>query len=96
MRSAACRSSYIPLPSFRMLNRMVLFRSSGSTRTSRDVSYFEDAELDRKKRNSINAVLKHLLVGHDGKPCPGGGRPIVSLAKPLTFRGRPNSSRFAL
>jgi len=70
-----------------------VFREVKDIRRSRDVSYFEDAELNCKKRNSINAMLKHLLVGHDGKPCPGGGRPIVGLAKPLPFRGRQNSWR---
>jgi hypothetical protein len=51
-------------------------------RRSRDVSFYEDAELNHEKHKSINAVLKHLLIGHDGKPCPAGDRPIVSLAKP--------------
>jgi hypothetical protein len=50
------------------------------------VSFYEDAELNREKHNSINAVLKHLLVGHEGKPCPGGDRPIVSLAKTAQLR----------
>jgi hypothetical protein len=30
------------------------------------------------KHASVNAVVKHLLVGHEGKPCPSGERPIVS------------------
>jgi len=55
-------------------------------RRTRDVSFYEDAELNREKHNSINAVLKHLLVGHEGKPCPGGDRPIVSPAKTARFR----------
>ena len=46
-------------------------------RRSRDVSFFEDAELNVKKFKSINLVIRHLLVGHDGKPCPAGDRPIV-------------------
>jgi len=49
-------------------------------RRSRDVSFYEDAELNRRKRDIINAVVKHLLVGHDGKPCPAGDRPIVRPA----------------
>ena len=49
-------------------------------RRSRDVSFDEDAELVRQKHGSINAVLKHILVGHDGKPCPAGSRPIVTIA----------------
>jgi hypothetical protein len=47
-------------------------------RRSRDLSFYEDAELTRLKHASVNAVVKHLLVGHDGKPCPSGERPIVS------------------
>jgi hypothetical protein len=58
-----------------------VFREVKKIRWSRDVSFHEDAELNREKHKSINAVLKHLLVGHEGKPCPAGGRPIVSLGK---------------
>jgi hypothetical protein len=47
-------------------------------RRSRDISFYEDAELNGKKHKSINAVLKHLLAGHSGQPCPSGGRPIVN------------------
>jgi hypothetical protein len=50
-------------------------------RRSRDVSFYEDAELNGEKYKSINAVIKHLLVGHGGKPCPAGDKPIVSLAR---------------
>jgi hypothetical protein len=63
-----------------------VFREVKKIRRSRDVSFYEDAELNREKHKSINAVLKHLLVGHDGKPCPAGDRPIVSLAKPAQLR----------
>jgi hypothetical protein len=49
-------------------------------RRSRDISFYEDAELTRLKHASINKVVKHLLVGHDGQPCPSGDRPIVSAA----------------
>ena len=49
-------------------------------RRSRDLSFYEDAELTRLKHASINKVVKHLLVGHDGQPCPSGERPIVSVA----------------
>jgi hypothetical protein len=49
-------------------------------RRSRDISFYEDAELTRLKHASINKVVKHLLVGHDGQPCPSGERPIVSVA----------------
>jgi hypothetical protein len=47
-------------------------------RRSRDLSFYEDAELNGKKHKSINAVIRHLLVGHEGRPCPAGDRPIVS------------------
>jgi hypothetical protein len=63
-----------------------VFREVKKIRRSRDVSFYEDAELNREKHKSINAVLKHLLVGHDGRPCPAGDRPIVSLAKPAQLR----------
>jgi hypothetical protein len=46
-------------------------------RRSRDLSFLEDAELARLKHASVNAVVKHLLVGHQGQPCPSGERPIV-------------------
>ena len=49
-------------------------------RRSRDVSFFEDAELTREKHAALQAVLKHLLVGHQGRPCPAGTRPIVNPA----------------
>jgi hypothetical protein len=62
----------------------LVLRELKRIRRSRDVSFFEDAELNRRKRDIINAVLKHLLVGHDGEPCPAGDRPIVRPA-PLRY-----------
>jgi len=56
---------------------VLVFRESREIRRSRDVSFYEDAKLNREKDKSVNAVLRHLLVGHDGKPCPAGDRPIV-------------------
>jgi hypothetical protein len=47
---------------------------------SRDVSFYEDAELNGEKRKIISAVIKHLLVGHE-RPCPAGDRPIVGQAQ---------------
>ena len=44
-------------------------------------TFYEDAELAHKKHSSLNDVLKHLLAGHEGKPCPSGDRPIVCSAK---------------
>jgi hypothetical protein len=58
-----------------------VLRESREIRRLRDVSFYEDAELNREKDKSVNAVLRHLLVGHDGKPCPAGDRPIVRPAQ---------------
>jgi hypothetical protein len=52
-------------------------REARNIRRSRDVSFNEDAELSLEKHKSISAVIRHLLVGHDGNPCPAGDRPIV-------------------
>ena len=49
-------------------------------RRSRDLSFFEDADLNCEKHAWLHRVLKHLLVGHQGQPCPAGNRPIVSPA----------------
>jgi hypothetical protein len=49
-------------------------------RRSRDISFFEDSELSREKHAALQRVLKHLLVGHQGRPCPAGERPIVNPA----------------
>ena len=48
-------------------------------RGDRDVSFQEDAELSREAYRRTDALLKHLLVGHDGEPCPAGSRPIVGI-----------------
>jgi hypothetical protein len=48
------------------------------TRRSRDLTISEDAELSRESHRRINALIKHLLAGHDGEPCPAGDRPIVA------------------
>ena len=57
------------------------FAEAKRVRRSKDISFQEDAELSREGHRRIDALLKHLLVGHDGKPCPAGDRPIVSVAK---------------
>ena len=59
-------------------NAVHVSREVRKIRRSRDVSFYEDAELNGEKCKSINAVIRHLLVGHEGKPCPAGARPIVS------------------
>jgi hypothetical protein len=63
-----------------------VIREVRKIRRSRDISFVEDAELNRKKHQSLNAVLTHLLAGHAGQPCPAGDRPIVQLAKTSQVR----------
>jgi len=46
-------------------------------RRSRDVSIHEDARLSREGQQKVQELIKHLLVGHGGEPCPAGDRPIV-------------------
>jgi hypothetical protein len=60
------------------------------TRRSKDVSIHEDAQLSREVQRRIHELIKHLLVGHDGKPCPAGERPIVSAEKPSPETPRTN------
>jgi hypothetical protein len=55
-----------------------VLREVRAIRRSRDLSFEQDVDLHWRKRASIHSVLKHLLVGHGGQPCPGGKRPIVS------------------
>jgi hypothetical protein len=50
-------------------------------RRDRDVSFYEDVELSREAHKKTDALLLHLLAGHDGKPCPSGDRPIVGTAR---------------
>ena len=55
-----------------------VLRELRNIRRFRDVSFQEDAELNRRKRENTYVVLKHLLVGHEGKPCPAGDMPYCS------------------
>ena len=50
-------------------------------RRSRDVSIYEDAELCREAHQKIYALIRHLLIGHDGRACPAGERPIVKVPR---------------
>jgi hypothetical protein len=50
-------------------------------RQAQDVSFQEDVRLSREEHARLYGVIKHLLVGHEGQPCPAGGRPIVSEMK---------------
>jgi len=56
------------------------FAEAKRIRRQRDVSFHEDAELSRDGHRRIDALVKHLLAGHDGEPCPNGDRPIISIA----------------
>ena len=60
---------------------MSVFREVRAIRRSRDLSFEEDVDLNGRKRASVHSVLKHLLVGHGGQPCPGGTRPIAGSAR---------------
>jgi hypothetical protein len=60
-------------------------------RRSRDVSIQEDAELSRESHRRIDALIKHLLAGHDGLPCPAGDRPIVG-PEPVTPYHKPGTA----
>jgi len=51
-------------------------------RLSRDASIYQDAELCRERHRRIYALIKHLLVGHDGSACPAADRPMVTAATP--------------
>lgn len=57
------------------------FREAREIRRSRDLSFYEDGELTRGEHRKIDNLVKHLLAGHDGKPCPAGDRPIVGEQK---------------
>jgi hypothetical protein len=46
-------------------------------RRTKDLTFYEDAQLSRESHRRIQALIKHLLAGHDGDPCPAGDRPIV-------------------
>jgi hypothetical protein len=50
-------------------------------RLSRDLLIYEDPKLCREGHQRIYALIKHLLVGHDGSACPASDRPIVTAAK---------------
>jgi hypothetical protein len=50
-------------------------------RRDKDVSFYQDVELSRDAHQKTDALLLHLLAGHDGKPCPSGDRPIVGAAQ---------------
>jgi hypothetical protein len=62
------------------LEAIAALHSARNTRRSRDLSFHEDVELTQIEHQKIDALLKHLLAGHDGHPCPAGDRPIIGIA----------------
>jgi hypothetical protein len=44
--------------------------------------HLTEARLQEEARRKVDAMIEHLLVGHHGKPCPAGDRPIVKPAEP--------------
>ena len=56
------------------------FAEAKRVRRHRDLSFHEDAELSCDGYRRIDVLIKHLLAGHDGEPCPDGDRPIISIA----------------
>jgi hypothetical protein len=67
-------------------NAARVLREVKTIRRSRDLSFFEDAALNHWKHENLQQVLKHLLVGHDGQPCPAGPRPIVNPTASLRWQ----------
>jgi hypothetical protein len=57
------------------------FAEAKRVRRCKDLSFQEDAELSCAGYRRIDALIMHLLAGHDGEPCPDGDRPIVSIPK---------------
>src|ERR1700752_3902774 len=64
------------------LEAVAAFQAPKQTRRSRDLSFQEDVELSRDEHRKIDELLKHLLSGHDGLPCPAGDRPIIGVVPP--------------
>jgi hypothetical protein len=44
--------------------------------------HLTEAGLHEEARRKVDAMIQHLLVGHSGKPCPAGHRPIVQPVEP--------------
>jgi hypothetical protein len=40
-------------------------------------SQYGAAERQKEAQQKVDALIQHLLAGHDGKPCPAGEKPIV-------------------
>jgi hypothetical protein len=72
------------------LEAIAALHSARKTRRARDLSFHEDVELTRDEHEKIDALLKHLLAGHEGLPCPAGERPIIGIPQstPREVRAR--------
>lgn len=57
------------------------FQEARKIRRSKDLSFSEDTELTRSEHKKIDELVRHLLAGHDGQPCPAGDRPIITGRK---------------
>jgi hypothetical protein len=66
------------------LEAIAALHSARKTRRSRDLSFHEDVELTRDEHEKIDALLKHLLAGHEGLPCPAGERPIIGISRAIS------------
>jgi hypothetical protein len=62
------------------------FAEAKRVRRYKDLSFHEDAELSCEGYKRIDALIKHLLAGHDGQPCPDGERPIIRTANSDSMR----------
>lgn len=65
---------------------IAVFAEAKRVRRYKDLSFHEDAELSCEGYRRIDALIKHLLAGHDGQPCPDGERPIVGTTKSDSMR----------
>ena len=59
-----------------LLRQEVKIAGLEAGRTDR-FSRYGAAERQKEVDRKIDVLMKHLLAGHDGKPCPAGDRPIV-------------------
>ena len=79
------------------LEAIAALHSARKTRRARDLSFHEDVELTRDEHEKIDALLKHLLAGHEGLPCPAGERPIIGISRsmPREVRARDHAQSSA-
>jgi hypothetical protein len=68
-----------PKPACEELERLRGDAKLAGLRASQSGRYgqFGAPELKKEAQRKIDALIQHLLAGHNGKPCPAGDRPIV-------------------